>query len=268
MNNFNNNNMKKNLLIFIIIIGLLAIIYINIPSHQKKDPLLERIRQKGELVIGTDATYPPMEAVDEDGVFYGIDIDIAKEIAKDLGVKPVFQNVPWEIIFDVVRDGDVDITISSVTITQERAQTMSFSDPYFNAGQVLIIRSEDKEKIKNVDDIAEYRVGIQEGTTSEQEAIKYIGDPSLIKNYSDYYMAKEDLIQGVIDVVIIDYPGALGLISGEKDIEIAGGPFTQEFYGIVTQKDQKALLSQINGTIRRLKQDGSLKRLEEKWLSQ
>lgn len=260
--------MKKNLLVFVIIIGLFAVVYISIPSPPKEDSLLERIRQKGELVIGTDATYPPMEAIDEDGDFYGMDIDIAKEIAKDLGVEPVFQNVPWEIIFDVVRDGDVDVVISSVTITQERAQTMSFSNPYFNAGQVLIIRSKDREKIKSVDDIAEYKIGVQEGTTSEQEAIKYVNDSSLIKNYSDYYMAKEDLIKEIIDVVIIDYPAAFGLINGEKDIEMAGDPFTQEFYGIVTQKDQKALLSQINGTIRRLKKDGGLRRLEEKWLGQ
>ncbi|MFH1643289.1 MAG: transporter substrate-binding domain-containing protein [Patescibacteria group bacterium] len=259
---------KKNIFIIFIIICTIILFFLNLPPNKVEDPLLKKIKQEGELIIGTDATYPPMEAIDEDGSFYGLDIDIMKEVAKDLGVEPIFQNVPWEIIFDVVRNGDVDVMISSVTITQERAQTMSFSDPYFNAGQVLIIRSRDSGKIQDINDIAEHKVGIQEGTTSEQEAIKYVEDASLIKNYVDYYLAKDDLMEGEIDIIIADYPGAFGLVKGETDIKIVGDPFTQEFYGIVVQKDQKELLSQINKTIRRLKQDGDLKELEQKWLNQ
>jgi len=265
---------KRNLILTAIAILILAgisvgfLIYRSLFQEEIKDPLLKKIKKREEIIIGADATYPPMESVNKQGDFFGMDIDIAKEIASDLGVEPKFRNVAWEELFDAVRNGTVDMIISSITITKERTEIMSFSDPYFNAGQVIVIREDKKEIIKGKEDLKGYSLGVQTETTSEEEAKKLASSPSLVKSYESYDLAKEDLLKGKIDVVIIDYPAAVGMVSEETNLQIVGGPFTQEFYGVASQKGQEILLSRINKTIRRLKQEGKLKELEEKWLAQ
>ncbi len=256
------------LIIFAILISTIILLNRDKPSLENaQDPLLKAIQDRGEIIIGTDATYPPMESIDELGNFLGMDIDIANEIALDLNVKASFVNIAWEDIFDAVRESRVDIIISSITITSERIRIMDFSDPYFNAGQVVIVKIGIKD-IEGVEDLKNYNVGVQLGTTSEQEVKKYVSDPSFIKTYENYYIAKNDLLNGKIDAIVTDYPGAVGLIAQEESLEIVGEPFTQEFYGVVIQKDQQVLLTQINNTIRRLKREGKFKVLEQKWLVQ
>jgi len=255
------------LIIILILAGLGIFLYDRLPPEEIEDPLLRKIKERGELIIGTDATYPPMEDVDEEGNIFGMDMDIAKEVAFDLGVEPEFRNVIWEEIFGVVREGGVDMIISSITITAERTKIMDFSNPYFNAGQVIVIRADEKEIIRGVEDLQGRVLGVQTETTSE-EAAKELTDPSLVKGYENSPLAGEDLLRGEIDAVILDYPAAVGMVAENKDFQIVGVPFTQEFYGIAIQKGQKMLLSQINKTIRRLKTEEVLKALEEKWLGQ
>ncbi len=265
------NMMKRNIvlvavLVLVIFSGIGFFLYNNLPPKEIEDPLLKKIKEQGEIIVGTDATYPPMESIDEHGNFLGMDIDIAKEIAADLNVELKLVNIAWEEIFDAVREEEVDMIISSITITSERAETMGFSDPYFNAGQVIVIRTDKKEIIKGVEDLQWHNVGVQTETTSEEEVKKYVTDASLIKSYENYDLAKQDLLLGEIDAIIIDYPAAVGMVASEENLEIVGIPFTQEFYGIVTNKGQEMLLSQINRTIRRLKRAGEVREIEKRWL--
>ncbi len=255
------------LVIILILAGLGIFLYDRSSPEEIEDPLLRKIKERGELIVGTDATYPPMENMDEEGNIFGMDMDIAKEVAFDLEIEAEFRNVIWEEIFDTVREGEVDMIISAITITSERAKIMDFSDPYFNAGQVIVIRVDKKEIIKGVEDLQGRVLGTQIETTSEVAA-KELTDPSLVKSYENSLLTGEGLLRGEIDAVILDYPAAVGMVSENKDFQIVGVPFTQEFYGIATQKGQKMLLSQINKTIRRLKTEGVLKALEEKWLGQ
>lgn len=223
------------------------------------------IKGRGELIVATDATYPPLESIDERGEFFGMDIDIAKEIARDMGVDVKFKNILWDNIFDDLKKGNVDIITSSVTITKERAEQLGFSDPYFNAGQVIVSTSSALKSISGPKDLAGYRLGVQPDTTSSTEAKKYT-NPSLVFDYHDYNKAKADLLSGKLDALIIDYPAAVALTKDEQNVQIIGDIFTQEFYGIATQKNQPELIEQINKTIRRLKQAGEIRNLEKKWL--
>lgn len=225
-------------------------------------PLIEK------LIVGTDATYPPMEYLDDVGNFVGLDIDIAKEIASDLGAEIEFRNIEWDklIAFDALLAGEVHMLISAITITTERAETIDFSDPYFNAGQVVVTTTNKAAEIKGVEDLDGKKVGVQVDTTSEVEAKKYT-DPSLVKAFANYDLAESALLNGVIDAIIIDYPAAVGMVGGQATLQIIGEPFTQEFYGVAVKKGEEKLLAEINKTIRRLKQEGKLKELEEKWLA-
>lgn len=222
-------------------------------------PLIENI------IVGTDATYPPMEYLDDKGNFVGLDIDIAKAIASDLGAEIEFRNIGWDelITFDALLAGEVNMLISSMTVTTERAQTVDFSDPYFNAGQVVVTTTDQAAEIRGAADLEGRKVGVQGETTSEEEAQKYTDQ---VEAFADYDLAKSALLAGTIEAIIIDYPAAVGMVSGEATLKIIGEPFTQEFYGIAVKKGETALLNGINQTVRRLKREGKLKELELKWL--
>jgi len=253
-------------IILVIAISVFGFFYLRKPQAKITDPLLKKIKTEGKIVIGTDATYPPMESINEKGEFVGFDIDLGKEIAKDLGVNAEFKNIVWDEIFNALLNKEVDIVISSVTITPERAKIMAFSDPYFNAGQVIVTTVEKTKEIKGKEDLAGKKLGVQIETTSEREA-KKLTDPQLVISYENYDLAVNDLLAGKIDAIIIDYPAAFGVISKSKNLKIVGEPFTQEFYGVVLRKEDTVLLGEINKTIRRLKNEGILKELEAKWFS-
>ena len=226
---------------------------------------LAEILNRGELVVGLDATYAPLESLDANKDFVGLDVDIAREIAKDIGVKVTFKNVPWDNIFDSVKKGDIDFSNSSITITAERAQTLGFSDPYFNAGQVIVSTTAAASRIQKPEDLQGLRVGAQINTTSDTQAQKYTSLP-LITRFEEYTPAVKDLLAGKIDAIIIDYPAAVGIVNSNKGLSIVSPIFTQEFYGVATQKGEQGLLLSINKTIRRLKEDGTLKTIQDRWL--
>lgn len=263
---------KKSIIFTLLLIAILFLVSLyyffgKSLKSESRDPLLRKIKTQGKIIVGTDATYPPLESIDEDGNFIGLDIEIAKEIAKDLGVKAEFQNIAWENLFDALREGEVDMIISAITITPERAEIMAFSDPYFNAGQVIVTKTEKAGLIRELADLNGRKIGVQIATTSEEEAKKYT-DPDLVISYQNYDLAKEALSAGLIDFIIIDYPAAIGMVKKEKDFVIIGKPLTQEFYGIAVQIGQKALLEEINKTLKHLREEGKLKEMEERWLTQ
>jgi len=262
---------KKYLICLIIAIGIISVVgYFSLRPLKKEtieDPILKKIKSQGKIIIGTEATYPPMEGMDEGGNFVGIDIDIAKEIAFDLGVKPEFRNISWDELFNALLRGEVDMLISAITITPERAEKMAFSDPYFNAGQVVVTTLDKAGDIKGVEDLAGKKLGVQIETTSQNEAQKYT-NPELVIPFENNDLAKDELLKGAIDAIIIDYPAAVGMVSKENNLKIIGEPFTQEFYGIAVRKEDEVLLGGINKTIRRLKQENRLEEIKTKWLTE
>ncbi|PIU68253.1 basic amino acid ABC transporter substrate-binding protein [candidate division WWE3 bacterium CG06_land_8_20_14_3_00_42_16] len=260
--------MKKVLLVFtILIVSAIAVgayFYLKSPSQEEvSDPTLLRIKEAGKITVGAEATYPPMESIDEKGEMIGFDMDLAKEIAADLDVSVEFVNIPWDDIFTSLVEGKVDMLISSVTILPERTKDMAFSDPYFNAGQVIIV-TEDNQDIKGPGDLQGKKVGLQKGTTSEFEILNYLDEDSIV-DYDNYAPAPDDLKAGKIDAIIIDYPAGLGILKNHTGVKLVGNPFTQEFYGVAVQKTDQVLLTEINKTIRDLKQSGQFKELEQKW---
>jgi len=265
--------MGKKFLVFLIIliIGIVSVtgyIFFRPPAEEIiQDPMLRKIKTQGQILIGTDATYPPMESIDDKGNFIGMDIDIGQEIAKDFGVKAEFKNIIWDKIFDTLLNKEVDMLISSITITPERAEKMAFSDPYFNAGQVIVTTLDKVNEIKGTQDLAGKKLGVQIETTSQIEAQKYT-DPDLVIPFENYDLAKDELLKGLIDAIIIDYPAAAGMVSGQETFRIVGEPFTQEFYGIAVRKEEKVLLGEINETIRRLKRENIIEEMGKKWLAE
>jgi polar amino acid transport system substrate-binding protein len=256
---------RKNWIIVLGVVALLLVLlgyYFSVQKTEITDPTLLRIKEHGKIVVGTSADYPPMESIDEKGEIVGFDIDFAREIAAHLGVSLEIKNIPFDDLFDALKKREVDMVIAAVTITPERAQEMGFSDPYFSSGLVIVTRLED-QTMKSHNDLKGKKVGVQKGTTQMEEAKKY-GAKIVLYELND--PLPEDLMNNKIDAFIVDIFTAKDFIRKNPNIKIAGEPITLEFHGVAVNKEDQALLAEINKVIRNLKETGKLKELQDKWI--
>jgi polar amino acid transport system substrate-binding protein len=218
------------------------------------------------VVVATDATWPPMEYINEDREIVGYDIDLMRAIAERGGFEVEFKNVAWDGIFAGLAAGEYDAVISSVTITPERQEQYDFSDPYINAGQIVVTRMEND--ITGPDDLAGYVVGAQIGTTGAFAVQEMDGVE--LSEYDEVGLAFEDLVAGRIDAVVCDTPVAADFAlqrEGYREaLKIVGEPFTDEYYGIVVQKGNSELLAKINEGLAAVQAEGLDETLETEWL--
>ncbi len=219
------------------------------------------------LVIATDATWPPMEYVNEQKQIVGFDIDLMKAAAKEGGFTVEFKNTAWDGIFAGLAAGKYDAVISSVTITDERKKTMDFSIPYINAGQVLIVRSE-TSGVTVLADLKGKTAGAQIGTTGYFEIEKVTGVTP--KAYDELGLAIEDLTNKRIDGVVADTPIAADFAlqnANYKDkLKIVGEPFTDEFYGVVVKKGNTEVLDAVNKGLKAVLDKKIDEKVKDTWL--
>lgn len=220
----------------------------------------------GKVVVATDATWPPMEYVNQDKEIVGYDIDLMTAIAERGGFEVEFKNVAWDGIFAGLAAGEYDAIISSVTITEERQEKYDFSDPYINAGQIVVTRKD--SEITGPDTLAGYVVGAQISTTGAF-AIQEM-DGVELKEYDEVGLAFEDLVAGRIDAVVCDTPVAADFALQRETyrdaLKIVGEPFTDEYYGILVQKGNSDLLEKINEGLDAVQAEGLDEQLETEWL--
>ncbi len=219
------------------------------------------------IVVATDATWPPMQFLNEDREIVGFDIDLMTAIAEAAGFEVEFRNTAWDGIFAGLATGEYDAVISSVTITEERRQNMDFSEPYINAGQVLIVPV-DREGVETLEDMGGMTVGAQIGTTGAFAIEDVDGVESA--TYDEVGLAIEDLAAGRIDGVVADTPVAANYALQNETyaeaLKIVGEPFTDEYYGIAVPQGRDALLEMINEGLAQVEADGTIDELTEKWL--
>ena len=224
--------------------------------------------QETELVVSvaSDATWPPMEMVNENKNIVGFDIDFMNAVAKEGGFKVIIKNTAWDGIFAGVEAGKYDAIISSVTITDKRKKAMDFSNPYVNAGQVLVVNA--ASNAKTIADMKGKKLGAQIGTTGAMEIKKVKG--VTLKSYDEIGLTFADMATGRIAGIVCDTPIAANYALQKNEykgkFKIASKPFTEESYGIVVKKGNKKLLELINKGIKGVQAKGIDKELEKKWL--
>jgi polar amino acid transport system substrate-binding protein len=220
------------------------------------------------IVFATDATWPPMEFVDANKEITGYAIDYMKAAAKEAGFTAEFKAVPWDGIFAGLASGKYNAICSSVTITDERKNTMDFSTPYFKVRQALVVPA--KSTAKTLEDMKGKTLGAQISTTGHF-AIKKNG-LAKDKSYDEVGLAFEDLFNGRIDGVVCDDPvAAQYALQNEKyksALKIASiiEAGEDEFYGIAVQKGDKEDLELINKGIEAVQKKGIDKQLLAKWI--
>ena len=255
--------MKKGVLAAIIaavvvVVVVVVLLVVLLPGGKEKDDA---------FTVATDATWPPMEYVNEQKQIVGFDIDLLTAAAEAGGFTVEFQNTAWDGIFAGLGNGEYDAVMSSVTITEDRKKTMDFSIPYINAGQVLIVQ-EDTTGVTVLADLSGELVGAQIGTTGAMEIDKVEG--VTLKNYDELGFAIEDLVNGRIAGVVADTPIAADFVMQNENykdkLKIVGVPFTEELYGVAVKKGNKEVLDKINAGLEKVLDTDKYEKLQAKWL--
>ncbi len=222
--------------------------------------------QPKKIVVATDATWPPMEYVDENKNIVGFDIDLMNAVAQEAGLEVEYRNVAWDGIFAGLAAGEYDTVISSVTITDDRKAQYDFSEPYINAGQIVVVQA--GSDITGPEALTGRTVGAQLSTTGAFAVQEMSG--VTLKEYDEIGLAFEDLVAGRIDAVVTDTPVAADFAMQREEyrakLRIVGDSFTEEYYGILVQKGNSDLLAKINQGLAAVQDKGIDKDLEEKWL--
>lgn len=228
---------------------------------------IEKIKQAGKIVVGTESTFPPYESIDpKDGkTVIGFDMDIAKAVADKLGVKLEIKDMKFDGLIAALSTGMIDFVAAGMSVTDERKQNADFSQIYYKGGQVLVV-SQNNETIKSAADMNGKKIGAQLGTISEKAAntipgIKY---KSLDKVDQLMLQVKDGMLDGVVvdDTVAVQYTKTLGGLKIVKIPELNNGDAGM---GIAVKKDNAELLKVINDTIDELKSSGEFDKLVDKW---
>ncbi len=217
--------------------------------------------------VGTDAAYAPFESQNEKGEIVGLTVDVVTAVAKKAGIEVKFVNTPWEGIFNSLAQGDRDMLASSITITDERKQTMDFTNPYFDAYQLIAVKA--TSKVSKFDDLKKLKVGVQTGTTGDEVVTKQQGKNSAnIKRFESTPLALKELEAGGVDAVVADNGVVINYVTnnpGAKFKTVSDKAFAPEQYGFAVKKGNTELLEKLNKGLADIKADGTYDQIYAKY---
>ena len=219
----------------------------------------------GEVVVGTNAEFMPFEYTDDDNNIIGYDIDIIKAVGKAAGLDINIQNQAFDTLVEGLESGKLDAVISGMTITEARKLKVDFSDPYYNAAQVIVVLEKTKGFDK-IEDIKGKLVGVQLGTTGAGMSEEAMGEnnPDL-KQFRKYNEVFSELRLGRIDAIVVDLPVAQAYVRKMEGIRISSPAMSEEEYGIAVKKGDTELLEKINGGLKKIRESGEYDAITEKW---
>lgn len=253
----------KCLIRFILVLGLLissAMVYINPAAYAEQDQKWEKIKERGELRVGLSADYAPMEfehTVNGKTEYAGVDIDLAKKIAKDNNLKLKIVNMSFDSLLGDLKTGKIDIIISGMTSTPERKKQVDFSDSYMMTKNIMLVKKDKVNDYKDIKDFNNKKVGAQKGTEQEKIAQTEIENASItsLSRLPDVILA---LKSGKVEGVVVEKPVAEAYLKQNPKLGISNVKFNEEEKDtvIAVPKDSPKLLSQINKTIKEVKDKG------------
>ena len=225
-------------------------------------------RDPNTLVVGMELSYPPFEMTDEHNVPVGVSVEIAKALAADLGKELKIENIPFAGLIPALRTNKIDLVISSMTRTVERAQSIDFSAPYLTTGLCLLVSKE--TSISTIADLdkAGIRIAVKQGTTGHIYATNHIRNARVLP-FEKETAATLEVSQGKADAFIYDQMSTY--MNWKKHPETTRPlltPFTQESWAIGLKKGNDELRSEINQFLKNYKADGGFERLGDQFLSE
>ncbi|MBP3268253.1 MAG: amino acid ABC transporter substrate-binding protein [Ruminococcus sp.] len=229
------------------------------------DQSLQNILDKGELVLGLDASFPPMGFTDESNEIIGFDIDVAQEVCNRMGVELVKQPINWDTKEEDLKVGKIDCIWNGMSINPARAEAMNLSDPYMKNEMIFVVPAD--SEIKSMDDLEGKTVGVQTGSTAQEileawDKFDTITESPLEENVT----ALSQMELGFSDAVFLDSVVANYFItSNNKDYVVLDGNLEAEEYAVGFRKEDQALRDEVQKTLSEMKADGALGEISTKW---
>lgn len=228
---------------------------------------LEYIKDKGELIVGLDDTFAPMGFRDKDNKLVGFDIDLAKAVAKEMGVKVKFQPIDWDAKEGELKSKNIDCIWNGMSATEDREKSMSLSNKYLQ-NRILVMSLDANKNIKSADDLKNYKIGTQSGS-SALEAIqkneRYDEFKDNVKEYGTYDEAILDMKAGRIDAVAIDEVYAIYNNENKEKLYESEFNFGSDYYAVGFRKDDKKLTAEYNKALKELIDNGKAEEISNKW---
>lgn len=219
--------------------------------------------EKKELVMGTNAAFPPYEFTNDDGTYGGIDVDIATAIAEKLGYKLVVKDMEFDSLIAAVDGGSIDFAMAGMTVTDERKQSVNFSETYAKGVQVIIVP--DGSDIKTVDDLDGKVIGVQAGTTGDIYCTDDYGQEN-VKQYKTGAEAVAALNNGQVECVVIDNEPAKNYVAANVGLSILDTAYAEEDYAAAIAKTNEAFLADFNKALAELQADGTIDNIISKYI--
>lgn len=235
-------------------------------NQTEQASLLEQIKDKGELLVGTEGTYPPFSFHDETGELTGFDVEIAREVAKRIGVEPVFMETQWDAMFAGLDSKRFDLIANQVGIRADRQEKYDFSSPYISSSAVLISHK-DNDQVKSFEDM--------KGFKSAQSLTSNYGD--MAKEYDAEIVSVEGFNQAIelivtkrVDVTINDSLTALDYLKNKPDapIQIVARADDASQSGLMFRKGNPELVEAVNQALQAMVDDGTYLEISEKWFGE
>lgn len=211
-------------------------------------------KNSNEIVMVTEAGFAPYEYYDS-GEIVGVDIDIAKEIAKEMGKKLVIKDVSFDSIINEVKTGKADFGAAGISYSEERAEEVDFSINYSVSKQIVIVK--DNSSITNINDIGNKKIAVQLGSIADTYVTDNYKNADIIRQ-KKYLAAIEDLKSDKVDAVVMDELPAKEIINSNNGLKILDGSLTNDSYGMIVKKGNSEMLSVINKVLDRLIQEGKI----------
>ena len=235
---------------------------------------LEAVKQAGVIKVGTSADYPPFESVDANGNKVGFDIELMAEIAKRLDVTLEWVDMPFDSLIAAVQEGKIDASISAFNYSEERDQTIDFSDAYYSSEDAFTVADGFAGTIAKPEDVAAYKIGVQTGTTQDSwltdnlVAAGTLSEENLFR-YDRVDQAMLDLKNGRIEVMMSDYVPAQALAEQLGGLNIVyHGVLSSGPINIVIPDGDAELQKAINDIIQQLQDEGFIDNLAMKYFAE
>lgn len=217
---------------------------------------------KGKIYVGTNAEFPPFEYL-EDGKPVGFDMELIEEMGKVMGEDVKIVDMAFDGLLPALQMKKVDLVIAGMTATPERLKTVAFSNPYYTASQVIIVKKGQEGNIKSFDDLKNKKVGVMLGFTGDV-VVSEIADVD-VNRYNAAYAGIMALNTGKIDAVVLDSEPAKNFVAQNPELVIADVNGAQEEYAIATRKNDNALIEKLNSAMKTLKENGTYDKLIQKY---
>jgi polar amino acid transport system substrate-binding protein len=220
----------------------------------------------GQLTVCSDMPYEPFEFQNADGETEGFDYDVVSAMGDQLGVSTEFVTTPFDGIIAALGAGNCDMIASAMTITEERAEQVDFTEPYFDADQSLLVLVENEQTYATLDDLAGKTIGVQSGTTGATYAQENLPEGATIKEFATGAEMFPALVSGEIDAALQDLPvNAYRATTAPDEFVVTETFTTGEQYGFAVTKDNTALLEALDTALATIREDGTYDEIYTEW---